>query len=208
MSNLTIRTVAEYQEILAEKKGLHKAYQADYARLADKKEELEERLEALEKAQAVVQAVAMEMQSKLQLHIESIVQTAIDAIFPGKYKFKVTTEIKNARTSISFYLEDETGNLVNPYDSAGGGISDIIAFALRLAVWSMGKTRPVMLLDEPIKNLSENLKPLAAEIFQELSQKLNIQIIMVTHDDKFIDVADKVFKVSMSSGKSKVSEEN
>jgi DNA repair exonuclease SbcCD ATPase subunit len=50
-------------------------------------------------------------------------------------------------------------------------------------------------LDEPFKNLSKDLQSKAGEILKLLSQKLGIQIIMITHEQELMEIADKTFEI-------------
>jgi ABC-type lipoprotein export system ATPase subunit len=52
-----------------------------------------------------------------------------------------------------------------------------------------------------MKWVSEDLKDKASEMIKQVSQKLGIQIIMVTHEPKFTVQADKVFQVTISKRK-------
>jgi ABC-type cobalamin/Fe3+-siderophores transport system ATPase subunit len=64
----------------------------------------------------------------------------------------------------------------------------------------ISKTQKVLLLDEPMKFVSEGLKPKVYEIMKRLSDDLGIQIIAVTHDPLMIDIADKVYVVKKEKG--------
>ena len=161
------------------------------------------RQKAIEEIQTLIQVTAKETQEKLRYHIQDIVNTALDTCFPGKYDFVVDFQIKRGRTEAELYLLEE-GDKVDPMDSTGGGVVDIASFALRLSAWSLSKTDNVIVLDEPFKWLSADLRPLAGEILKTLSEKLKIQILMVTHDEVMIDVSDRIFEVSQRKGISKV----
>jgi DNA repair exonuclease SbcCD ATPase subunit len=163
----------------------------------------EVRLESLEKVQALIQTTAQETQEKLRYHIEDLVQTALESCFPGEYDFFVKFEIKRGKTEARMYLEKDREE-IPPMDGTGGGVVDIVSLALRLVSWTFSGTSHVLILDEPMKWLSVDLRPIAGEMLRELSKKLGIQIILVTHDPEIINVSDKVFKVSQSKGKSKV----
>ena len=66
--------------------------------------------------------------------------------------------------------------------AAGGGVVDIASLALRVAIWSIGKTDNVLVLDEPIKNIQPaSLQMEAWDIIQKLSQQLNLQFIIITN---------------------------
>ena len=71
----------------------------------------------------------------------------------------------------------------------------------------MGSTRNTIILDEPFKHLSDDLQPLGSEVLKQLSDKLKIQFIIVTHRKEITGVADKIFEVSRRiEGEYKISE--
>ena len=68
-------------------------------------------------------------------------------------------------------------------------------------------TDNVIVLDEPFRFLSRDLQERAGEILKTLSERMQLQIIMVSHIGEIIDVADKVFEVKKNEeGISKVKE--
>ena len=85
---------------------------------------------------------------------------------------------------------------------------DIVAFALRIAFWSLDHTtRPVLILDEPFRNLSKGRKQeKAAEVVRMLADKLELQIVMASHVRETVAVADKEFNVWLEKGESKINE--
>jgi DNA repair exonuclease SbcCD ATPase subunit len=61
-------------------------------------------------------------------------------------------------------------------------------------------------LDEPLRFLSSDNQEKASRMIKELSQRLGIQFIIVTHESILASYADKVFEVSIRKGRSKVIE--
>lgn len=163
----------------------------------------ENKFQAIELAQAFIQKVAKETQEQLRYQISDIVQLALDAVFPGEYEFTVNFEIKRNKTEASLsFMKD--GKEVDPMSASGGGVVDLAAFALRISAWSLGNSNNVIVLDEPFRFLSKDLQPRAGEIMKQLSHRLNIQFIMVTHAKEMIEISDRVFEVSQIDGVSKV----
>lgn len=158
-------------------------------------EELQERQKAIEEAQALLQVTAQETQDNLRVHLEDIVQLALDTCFPDEYNFCIDFELKRGATVCEMYLVDSAGFRLNPINASGGGVVDIISLALRLAVWTLSKPDNLIVLDEPFKFLSSNLRPLAGEILQQMSEKLGLQVLMVTHDPVMMEIADRVIDV-------------
>jgi len=158
-------------------------------------------LSTLEKAQSFIQSVAKKTQEQLKYHIEDVVQLAIDSIFPDEYTFSVDFSIKYGKTSCNLIFT-KNGFPVDLLKAAGGGVVDIASLALRIAVWSIGHTDNVLILDEPIARIQPaELQAIAWDTIKELSHRLNLQFIIIsnsTNNGEAIHlVADKEFRVSM-----------
>lgn len=167
---------------------------------------LSEKLPSIEKAQALIQDVANKTQSQLKLHIEDIVNAGLETVFPETYICQIDFVTKRNKTECDIYLLDNYNNRVNPLEDNGGGLSDIVSFCLRLAVWTISNTDNVLLLDEPFKFLSRDLLQSACDMLKELTEKLGLQIVMVTHLEEFINISDKVFIVKKINDISKILE--
>lgn len=166
--------------------------------LQQQAEKLKQSLLLLEQVQVFLQTVAKETQEQLKFHIQDIVQLALDYCFGDKYKFTINFDIKRGQTEAQLRF-DLGGESIDPMDASGGGAVEIAAFAIRIAVWTLGRTRATILLDEPFSKVSVGFRPQAAQIIRQLSQKLQIQFIIITHMEEITDVADKIFRVSQNS---------
>lgn len=159
-------------------------------------------------AQLILQESARLTQEHLQYRIGTLVTLAMEAVFDDPYRLEVLFENARGRTqaSINFMRGDE---ILSPLDASGGGAVDVAAFGLQVSLWTLQnpKTRPVLFLDEPLKWLKGGSLPeKGAAMLQEISQKLGIQIIMVSHAPELISHADKVFRVTKKNNISTVKE--
>lgn len=130
----------------------------------------------------------------------------MDAVMPED-PYKLTMEFVDRRDKNECDLRFERqGNLMKPLDSSGVGAIDVASFALRIAAWSIQfpKSRPVIILDEPFKFLDKSKHGRAFEMLKELSLKLGLQFIIVTHEEGLTENADRIFKVSNTKRTSKV----
>lgn len=154
-----------------------------------------------EEAQMIIKAVALQTQQELQHHISAITTMALDTVFPDPYEFVVDFVEKAGKTEAeAFFLKD--GERIDPMTGSGGGAIDVAAFSLRVSMWRLAPTRNVIVLDEPFRFLSRDLQPRAAEMMKEISKKMKLQIIMVTHNEDLLEAADKIFIVDQKRGKS------
>lgn len=155
-------------------------------------------------ARTIVQNVAEATQNKLEYHISSLVTAALSAVFPDPYSFELRfVQRRNKIEADLVFIKNgnETDDLLN---SAGGGAADIASFALRVALWSIAKTRPVLIMDEAFKFLSVDLQEKASSMLKEISDKLGLQIILVSHLPQIISAADNVIMIENIKGESKV----
>jgi len=178
-----------------------------YNVLITMKEELDETFEYLshdiamiEEGQKILQEVALATQSKLKMSVEPIVTSALDLVFKEEaYKFVVEFEIKRGKTECSLLFE-RGGNKFNPISSCGFGAIDVASFALRLALWNISRpvSNPIFFLDEPFKHVSEDLQESVMEMVRVLSEKLGIQVVLVSHNKEsdVMEYSNKVFKVT------------
>lgn len=170
-------------------------------------EELKKKQKSAEKALVILQEVAKKTQEELEYRISELVTLALGSVFPDPYEMKLVYEIKRDKTEASIVFERGKKQF-DPISCVGGGAVDIASFALRVALWSLAprKTEPVLILDEPFRFVSEDLLEKAGLMLKEISKRLNIQIIMVSHLGSLIQEADKVFKVTQAKGVSKIKE--
>jgi DNA repair ATPase RecN len=168
--------------------------------LVEKKEELID----TEKAIIVLQETAKRIQEQLKFRLEDIINSAIDGLFPGQYRFALEFVNLRGQTEVKPVLYSGEDALEDITETNGGGLADIIGFALRVSFLLISKNQKVLILDEPFKFVSEEYREAACLIVKKLSKELGIQVIMVTHDKAMIDIADKVFTVKKIDGRSVV----
>ena len=154
-----------------------------------RKQELIDELETVLKSQVLLQTVASEVQSQLEVKINGIVNLGLQTCFP-EYTFKLKYVPARGKTEVRFVFmkgEDE----VDILNQNGGGLVDLACFTLRIAVFALSSTDNVIVLDEPFKFVSKKLRPRIAELMSTLSEELKLQFVYVTHIEELSDCADK-----------------
>jgi DNA repair exonuclease SbcCD ATPase subunit len=162
--------------------------------------ELKEKALDIEEAQTVLQLIAKQTQENIRYKLEDIVNLSLSTVFGSRYRFEIKFEIKREQTEASLVLFDGV-NEIDPIESNGGGINDVLSFALRIALLIISKNRRILILDEPMKFISADLREFCYELMAKLSHDLGIQIICVTHEEELKSKADLVYKVGQKEGK-------
>jgi DNA repair exonuclease SbcCD ATPase subunit len=172
--------------------------------------EAKREVEAGEKALVIVQEVSESVQLQIQRRISELGTLCLRAVFGDRYEMDVTLERRRNRIEADLsFVDNLTRARVDPLSATGGGPVDVAAFALRLSLWSLRQPslRNVLVLDEPFRFLSVDLHERASMLMKKISEELGLQIIMVTHSGELTAGADKVFRVTMRNGVSRVTEE-
>jgi DNA repair ATPase RecN len=200
------REFEEYQQKFQRLVGKRDLLQSQLHSAEANKIRLDQRYEDALFLRALVQEVAQQTMNNLSFHISSIVTAALKAIpFPDCPTFEA--EFVKGRHQVECYLWFVNDGIKSkPIESSGGGTCDVASFALRLTYWSLKKNRPSFILDEPFKYVSADLQPHCAEMINMLSEKMGVQIIMISHLPEIDLVAEKEYDVSKKGGKSIVKE--
>jgi len=197
--------IQQYRTELERRKGRQSQLQTSVDGCEHKIKVFEQQEKDLQQAQLILQSVAKLTQDELCFHISELVTLALEAVFPDPYKFVLEFVLRRGKSEADLYFL-KGKERVHPTTASGGGAVDVAAFALRVSLWSLKRprTRNVLILDEPFRFLSEDLQPKASQMLKEISERLKLQMIIVTHEYQLLESADKVFDVKMKKGISSV----
>lgn len=137
--------------------------------------------------------------------IERTVTNAIKHVFRRDIELKLVYSKRSLGIDTQILIL-ENGEEMDPEDDLGGSIIDIISFVFRIIIWNMSspRSRNCFLVDEPFR-WTGKLIQITAIIMKELSVSHNFQVIMATHEDDLISIADKVFLVEHDGTESHIS---
>jgi len=161
------------------------------------------------KARWAITEVAKQTQLRFKAKVETLVTSAIRSVFDRPFSFQLEFERKRNKLECRPVISEGDKDVTNTYDDpeydVGGGLLDIISFAFRVVLLSLQKPpcRPVIILDEPLKNMGKMIT-LGGKVLREISHGLGIQLIIITHDDELIEIGDKVYQISHDGTKSLV----
>ena len=153
------------------------------------------------KALALLQEISTSAQTKFLSDIEFLVSDGLSAVFESPIKFQINSSVKGSQIYLDFTLKNEDGTETDVADARGGGLVALCGIILRIVMLRLlgDQVRQVLVLDEPLAHLSEYYVAGAGELLQKLSDKLDIQIIMITHQPEFIEFADTVYELKKTA---------
>jgi ABC-type sugar transport system ATPase subunit len=165
--------------------------------------EKKEFIENASQARHILTEAASQIQEEVKEKIETLITLALNSIFTEKkYKFELIFEYKRNKLECRpiLYENDKERQITS------GALIDTISFTWRVILHSIqhSKTRNIFFLDEPFKYLGKSMMSKAGAFIKEVSRKLNIQFIIVSHEPQFSEIADRTFFVSNDNGTSNV----
>ena len=171
-------------------------------------------IEIWQQVQVLFSKVSEFARAQLKQKIQDTVTAALQAVFErDDIAFEIEMRTINNQPAaswsvVSYYGTGEDVSTVSgsPEEARGGGVSDVVSLALRLALLELARPRPAgpVLLDEVGKHISRNYAPNVAAFLKQYAQKTGRQIILITHDPNLAEVADVSYRVSQENGVSEV----
>ena len=186
-------TISDIKDFVSEKEAREKILQASYMKNKERDKYLKMEVTNYTEARNIVAEASRITQEQFKTLVEELVTSAIQSVFPDRdYRFIMEFVIQNNRPQINLMVQEGDKDPYLPKEEQGGGLLDIISFALRVVLWSLTspRTRNVLIMDEPFR-WTGNLTEKAASMMKEISDKLGLQIIMVTHDERLMETADR-----------------
>lgn len=165
----------------------------------DKLEMNAERKTVVEKARAFFQVHAENTQREISETLSVIITSALKSVFPDDYECVIEFGTKSNRTEAKIIFMKGSEVIEDPINSVGGGVIDVASFAARVAFIFLSGSRKVLIADEPFKAVSVDLRSKIPEMLKLLSNKLEMQFIIVSHLPELLDGADKI--VTIKEGK-------
>lgn len=142
--------------------------------------------------------------------IQSIATSALQQIYGDKYSLKFDTFEEQRKDGVNnFRIEIK---IVSPHNGEsmetgllnerGGGLIEVVSFALRIAALKWLKYNGPILLDEAWKSMSNDYKiDQVVQFLREVTDSTGRQVILVTHMfDKFGPEADNIVHITKNDG--------
>jgi len=195
--NQALPNLSVYEKFLANSTALKEMLTQKVSTLQSKFDELSLGIKSIDEAHDVMNAVSILSQEETKGVIEDLVTQALQAVYGETYSFEIENRIQRGQPETYLYVVIGNDKYLIKGDELGGGVIDVVSFALRVVIWAINdpKTDNVLILDEPLKNLDNERLILFGNIIKELSKALGLQMIIVTHENQIAEIADASYYV-------------
>jgi DNA repair ATPase RecN len=165
--------------------------------------------DTLGKASVFLQTLSDTTRQQIIDRISNIVTDALQKVKDPNLEFRMLLSTERNQVDVKFVVFDKaTQREYDILDSCGGSIADIVTYPLKIALllkWEPVLSR-IMILDENFKFVSVSDQEPLGEFVRQVSEKLTLQTILITHSPVIAGKAHRIFEVSKTGDLSKAEE--
>lgn len=197
--------LAKYKSFLAETRAKKQLLSSQVSTIQSELLQLKTRLGHLITAQDVMNTVSVLAQTEFKGVVESLVTEALHYVFGENYAFEIESSVSRNQAEAQMWVTID-GVRHSLKDELGGGVVDVCSFVLKVTFWALqlNRTEPVLIFDEPLKNIDSGRLEAIGVMIKTLSERLGVQYIIVTHEQELAAIADVSYRVILTEGVSAV----
>lgn len=165
--------------------------------------QLENEKDSLNVQNFAIDALKEIMDKMSQEHVEKVVALltyALSVIFYDKeYSVEIVTSDKRNVKTAELTLVERTEDKVirSPFDDGiGGGVIAVVGLVLQVYYSNVLNQSPILFMDEALSQVSSEYIPTLMAFIKELAETKHFIIVLVSHDDRYYQYADKKYSVS------------
>ena len=125
--------------------------------------------------------------------LKTLLNSALATIFYDR-DFSIDIELTDKRGKSLQLKALEDGKPVNLKRGTGMGVKTVISAILQM-YYLQCKGSKILMLDEKYSAVSEEYVPSFFEFLSKLCESLQFRIILITHDKRFLQYADKTYRI-------------
>ena len=176
--------------------------------LEEKKEKIQEDISAinneassLTELKDFLMTVSANYRDQLCNLFTSLVTEALTSIFEKDIRFNIRLYSYRNEPAIDISVIED--NLeVDPQKSCGGGLNDVISFVIKIIFIYLKRSSKIIILDAPVKFLSRDYIEQSSNFIHEISKRMNIQKILVSHKPDLEISCDKLITIEKNENRS------
>lgn len=138
--------------------------------------------------------------------LESMLSYGVSTIFEGRnYSVEIELDDRGKDKTAILWLVDrrEDGEVLKTklYDGNGGGLASVASLMIRAFLICKFKRRRFIFADESMSQLSTDFVSGFRAFMRLLVEELEFVFMLITHDERFVPEADKVYRMTAGAVK-------
>lgn len=205
---IAVPSIDHLQAQVAQAQGRKAAVQTALEGVTAEIEQLEDEEELLTLVAALFRKLIDHEVTEGVKAVERLQSEGLQAVFDDQ-DISVKANIDESRGKVSVELvtvqQKPNGDIIEGLakDDFGGSVLTVQSVLLRVIIMLRRGLRPLLLLDESLTAFDSNYISNMGSFLSELCRKLEIDILMVTHNPALFDAADRSYRIVRKGGESK-----
>ena len=181
--------------------GQYDALTAQLEAVNAKRDALKARGEVLSQCLDALHSMETTWRDRFQQGLAAVVSDGLTSVMGEPTEVKLETSQYRDATAIDLRVL-QGGIETDVEEAKGGTLLQVLAFLLRvlLTVSVQPQLRHLLILDEPFGMVEKSFRPAVAELLMELSNRLDLQVLMITQEDDYLACADRAYVVHLVDG--------
>ena len=156
--------------------------------------DLENERSILENCKPIIDDIISKFSDSLLHKLEELLTIGVKKIFYDRnYSVSIKTIDKRNSKCVELLLNDDGTIIPIKESNIAGGILVVISTIIQLFYVINLDLRKYIFLDEQLSQLSEQYVPYFMEFINELCLDTNLSIVLITHDNKFIEYGTRIY---------------
>ena len=189
--------IADLQRKVDQIDGFYKALKTQEQGYVSQIEDLKKEIDILTKTSAVLKHLLDTMVRDEITKMAGLITYGLKTIFEDQ-NLTFVPEITKKNEKVHIELKTQNDGVEGDYESFGGSVAVIESFLLRVLCILKKKYSRLLFLDETFASVGEEYIANTGKLVSELSKKLNLDVLLVTHQKEFMHTADHVYRVKES----------
>jgi len=177
--------------------GFYRALKTQEQSYISQIEEMKKEIDILTKTSTVLKHLLDTMVRDEITRMAGLITYGLKTVFEDQ-NLVFVPEITKKNEKIHIELKTQHDGIEGDYESFGGSIAVIESFLLRVLCILKKKYSRLLFLDETFASVGDVYIPNTGKLISELSKKLNLDVLLVTHQKEFMNTADHVYRVKES----------
>jgi len=151
----------------------------------------------IEKSVKLLEYIIENNHSSIITMFERAIAGALKDLFNDSYDFKFEFGKRGSITTCEYMVKtDECDTWLHLKMCHGNSVKEIIGTVISIIYIKIKNEMPkIIVLDEPLPGLSLDKQILAGKFLSKITEKFNIQLLMVSHSERLTSYADKRIEI-------------
>lgn len=151
----------------------------------------------LEKSKPYIDDIIDKFSETSLKRLEELLTLGVSRIFQDRdYRVEIKVSEKRSSKCAELYLIDGGHAFMMRDSCVAGGILVVVGFLIQVFYVANLDVSKTLFLDEALSNISTQYLDNFFSFVKELSEQIGLTVILITHDNRFLEYADRIYKVN------------